>query len=271
MIKGQVSVIMSVFNCGDLVRTSIDSILAQTYTNWKMIICNDCSTDNTLEIINEYAKKYPDKFLIIQNEKNSRLAASLNHCLKYADGEYCARMDGDDYVTPDRFEEQVNYLKEHTNVDLVGTYMQRFNEDKFSDIVKVPLQPNKYTLKNAVPFNHGTIMTYKRVYDALGGYTVSDVTARAEDVDLWFRFFAAGFCGENIPEPLYFVRENVDAIKRRTVKSRWNAFKIRIYGYRLLKFPKRWIIKPFFVTLFKSLTPVCIVNIYRWFQSKFNK
>lgn len=271
MIKGQISVIMAVYNCGELVRTSIDSILAQTYTNWKMIICNDCSTDNTLEIINEYAQKYPDKFLIIQNEKNSRLAASLNHCLEYADGEFCARMDGDDYVSPDRFEKQIEFLNEYPNVDLVGTYMQRFNEDKFADIVKVPQKPNKYTLKNAVPFNHGTIMTYKRVYDELGGYTVSEVASRAEDVDLWFRFFAADFCGENIPEPLYFVRENVDAIKRRTFKSRWNAFKIRIYGYKLLKFPKIWIIKPFFITLFKSLTPVWIVNIYRWFQSKFNK
>ena len=271
MIKGHISVIMGVYNCGEIVRESIDSILAQTYTNWKMIICNDCSTDNTVEILNEYAEKYPEKFLIIHNKNNSRLAASLNYCLKYADGEFIARMDDDDISAPDRFEKQIAFLKENPDIDLVGTYMQRFDGDVYVDVVKTPLKPGKYTLKNAVPFNHATIMTYKRVYDKLGGYTVSPLTVRAEDLDLWFRFFAEGFSGENISEPLYFVRENIAAIKRRTLKSRWNAFKIRRYGYKLFNYPRHWIVKPFFITLIKSITPDFITSIYRWIQSKINK
>ena len=71
MNPGQVSVLMAVYNCQDTVRKSIDSILDQTYHNWQMIICDDCSTDLTPQIIQEYKDKYPEKFIIIRNEKRS--------------------------------------------------------------------------------------------------------------------------------------------------------------------------------------------------------
>lgn len=229
---------MAVYNCGELVRTSIDSILAQTYTNWKMIICNDCSTDNTVEIINEYAEKYPEKFVIIHNEKNSRLAASLNHCLKYADGEYCARMDGDDYVAPDRFEKQVAYLKNNPDVQLVGTLMQTFDDDgKLGRIISFPEKPDKYSLRFGPCFAHASIMTYTDVYNKVGGYTVSMRTMRSQDYDLWFRFFAKGFCGATIQEPLYFFREDVNAFLRRKPRLYLWAVVTRLKGFRLLKFP----------------------------------
>lgn len=268
---GKISVIMGIFNSSSTLHQAIDSILAQTYTNWQLVLCDDCSTDNTYEIAKSYQEKYPEKIILIKNDVNSRLAFTLNHCLQYADGEYIARMDDDDISAPDRFEKQIAFLIDNTDVDLVGTYMQRFDGNEKADIVKVSLNPDKFTLRNATPFNHATIMTYKRVYDALGGYTVAKRTARAEDFDLWFKFFYNGFCGKNIPEPLYFVRENVAAIKRRTFKSRWNAFKIRVYGYKLLDFPKIWIVKSFFITLYKSIIPVWITRIYRWFQKTINK
>ena len=127
MKKDLISVIMAVYNCASTLREAIDSILNQTYTNWEFIICDDCSTDNTLEVVREYEKKYPDKFKVIQNEVNSKLSFSLNHCLKYADGEFIARMDGDDISVPERFEKQIRYLKEHPDVDLCSTLVQRFD------------------------------------------------------------------------------------------------------------------------------------------------
>ena len=71
MNKGEISILMAVYNCADTLRQSIDSVLAQTYTDWKMIICDDCSTDDTPIIINEYKERHPDKFVIIKNEINS--------------------------------------------------------------------------------------------------------------------------------------------------------------------------------------------------------
>ena len=80
-MNDRVSVIMATYNCADTVGKAIDSILAQTYENWVMIICDDGSADNTLEILNRYKALYPDKFVIIRNETNRKLPYSLNHCL----------------------------------------------------------------------------------------------------------------------------------------------------------------------------------------------
>ncbi len=271
MNNEKISIIMGIYNCADTLPEAIDSIIAQTYTDWELIMCDDCSTDDTYKVAEEYKNKYPEKIILIRNEINSRLAFSLNHCLKYATGKYIARMDGDDISAPDRFEKQIKYLKENPDVDLVGTYIRRFDGNVFADIVTMPTKPNKFTMRNTVPFVHATVMTYKRVYDELNGYTVAKETARAEDADLWFRFFAADFKGVTIPEPLYFVRENVNAIKRRTLKSRWDALKVVRKGFKLLKYPKWWILIPTIKTIFKSITPVWITSIYRWFQKIINK
>lgn len=267
--NNKISVIMGIYNCADTLPAAIDSILAQTYTDWELIMCDDCSTDDTYKVAEEYKNKYPDKIILVRNEVNSRLAFSLNHCLKYARGKYVARMDGDDLSAPNRFEKQIAYLQQHPNIDVVGTFMQRFDGDEYADVVTMVQKPDKYTLRKQIPFNHATIMIYKSVYDKLGGYTVSKRTNRAQDYDLWFRFYHEGFVGENIPEVLYFVRENMSAIKRRSFKVRWTTFETAKIGYKLLGYPKHWIIIEFFKVAFKSLTPYWIFNLYRKFQKKF--
>ncbi len=240
MNQGQISVIMAVYNCADTVHQSIDSILAQTYTNWQFIICDDCSTDNTLQVINEYKDKYPDKFVIIQNEKNSRLAFSLNHCLEYAQGEFCARMDGDDYVSPDRFEKQVNFLREHPDIHLVGTFMRAFGGKTEGRIISYKEFPEKTDLRFGPCFAHASIMTYTHVYRETGGYTVSARTMRTQDYDLWFRFYAKGFRGANLQEALYFYREDANAYLRRKPKLYLWATVTRFKGFRLLRFPLKY-------------------------------
>ena len=105
------------------------------------------------------------------------------------------------------------------------------------------------------------------MYDILGGYTVLPRTVRGQDRDLWFRFFAAGYKGMNMQEPLYLVREDVEAIKRRTFKDRWISFQTEIYGYKLLKYPVHWYIMPV-VRLLKALVPQKLQMIYRDIQAK---
>ena len=268
MCEEKISIIMGVYNCSETINEAIDSILNQSYKNWQFIICDDCSTDNTYEILLTYKKLYPDKFIIVRNDTNSRLAASLNHCLRYATGKYVARMDGDDISHPERLEKQLKYLQENPNIDLVGTSMQRFNEHGMQDILYSIEKPNKYVLKNKVPFNHATILTYKSVYDKLGGYTVSDKTKRSQDYELWFRFYNEGFVGSNLKEPLYYVREDSAAIRRRTFKVRFNSYRIAISGYKLLKFPFYWYIPLTAEFLFKVATPYFVIDLYRKYQSK---
>ncbi len=267
-MNGKISIIMGIYNCSETLPEAIESILAQTYENWELIMCDDCSTDDTYKVAEEYKNKYPDRIILVQNEKNSKLAFSLNHCLEMATGKYVARMDGDDIALPERFEKQVQFLNEHPDIHLVGTAMQRFDEDGLHDIHYPPEKVDRYTLRNRVPFCHATILTYKHVYDELNGYTVAERTVRGQDCDLWYRFFYKNFNGTNIMEPLYLVREDKNAIRRRTAKRRWYAYQTELIGYRLLNYPKRWLIRLTVMTFVKSITPFFIVDKYRDFQSK---
>lgn len=236
----KISVIMAVYNCEDLVSDAIESILDQTYQNWELIICNDCSTDGTYNVVKKYADNYPDKIILIENEKNSKLPYSLNHCLTYATGKYVARMDGDDVSLPTRFEKQVEFLRANPDIDLVGTGMEVYDGHKIIGTNISPSVVDKYSLKISTCFCHATIMTYKYVYDKLNGYSLEDRAIRVEDIDLWFRFFAAGFKGANLPDLLYRVTDDENAYKRRKFGLRIHAMKTLFYGYRLLKYPIHW-------------------------------
>ena len=259
---------MGIYNCAETLPDAISSIINQTYTNWQLIMCDDCSTDGTYSVAESYVKQYPDKMVLVKNEQNMRLAYSLNHCLLYADGELVARMDGDDLCAPDRFEKQVRFLDEHPDIQLVGTAMQRFDKDGYHDIVYGVEHPDRFSLRRHTPFCHATIMTYKYVYDKLQGYTVAERTKRGQDYDLWFRFYAEGFSGENLKDPLYYVREDKNAVRRRTAKVRINSYKTTRIGFRLLGYPKWWIIEPTVTLIVKCLTPYFVIDIYRKMQRK---
>ena len=264
----KVSVIMGIYNCAPTLREAIDSIIGQTYDNWQLVMCDDCSTDDTYAVAEEYRRQYPEKMILLRNEKNMRLSYSLNRCLAAADGVYIARMDGDDVSAPERFEKQVAYLESHKDVQLVGTAMQRFDEHGFHDIDSKPEHPDMYTLRKDKPFNHATVLTYKYVYDKLNGYTVSDRTKRSQDYDLWFRFYREGFAGDNLSEALYYVREDENAIKRRTFRVRLNSYLITVHGFRLLGYPKRWLIRPTAQFIVKSVVPFKLQYAYRLWQQR---
>lgn len=259
-MNDKVSVIMACYNCAETLPKAIDSILAQTYENWVMICCDDGSKDNTLEVLNSYKERYPEKFVIIKNNGNRQLPYSLNHCLKYVETELVARMDGDDWSTPDRFEKQVSFLKAHPEYDLVGTGVA-VNDGKtqIASIIKTEI-PTKETMLHQNAFSHATIMTYKRVYDQLGGYSLDPTVLRVEDVDLWCRFLAAGFKGYNLPDELYVILEDRNAVKRRTLKARLNSAKTRSRGYRLMGFKGITLYKPYLIVL-KAFVPTGLYQI----------
>ncbi len=262
MDNEKVSVLMSMYNCEATLEAATDSIIAQTYENWQLIMCDDCSTDGTLAIAKRYALKYPDKIILTSTASHSFAAAARNECLKYADGKYVAVMDADDISCPDRFEKQIAFLNSHPGIHLVGTAMRRFDASGDGKTVYAKEFPDKFDLKHAPCFNHATVMTYKYVFDKVGGYTACERTQRGEDYDLWFKFFYHSFKGANISEPLYRVRENMAAIKRRTARSRINICKTVLMGYKLLGFPKRWYIYPV-LKLYKCLVPYKLIPFLR--------
>lgn len=246
---------MAVYNCQNTVAEAIESILDQTFQDFEFVICDDCSDDGTYQIVCNYAERYPDKIVVVRNEKNSKLAYSLNHCLRNVRGKYIARMDGDDASVPERFEKQYDFLQKNRQYDLVGTAMSFFDESGEWGKVEKNQLPSVKDKLGGVCFNHATIMIKKSAYDCVGNYTDIPRTLRCEDIDLWYKLFAAGLKGYNTKDVLYRVRVDEDAMKRRSFALRLNVFKTMSAGYKLMNFP--W---PYYIFLLKPLIAGLIPN-----------
>lgn len=262
-----VSIIMGAYNAASTIRAALDSILAQTFTDWEFIICDDSSSDDTLQICREYAAAHPGRFRVLTNERNMKLPATLNRCLSVARGKLIARMDADDLSTPARLALQVAFLESRPDVDLVGSSMQRFDRSGLGSLVVPVERPDRNTLRRRVPFCHATILARREVYEEIGGYNESTRTSRGQDVDLWFNFYRLEMVGFNLLEPLYMVREDAAAIRRRTATVRWNSFLTMVNGYRMLGYPIHWYVRPV-LELGKVLVPFRAQQWYRRWQAR---
>jgi hypothetical protein len=225
----RISVIMGIYNCASTITEALDSLLAQTYQDFKVIMCDDGSSDNTIEIAQSYVNRYPGKFFLIKNEQNLKLAATLNHCLEYADTEYIARMDGDDLCSTDRFEKQVNFLDENRQYSHVSSSMKLFDEDGFYGLMKVhDCEPGNNAFKNGTPYFHAPTIFRRDALETVGYYTAAPRVERVEDYYLWYKFHRAGLQGYNLSEPLYYMRNDKNAFSRRKFRDRVRSFKVKI-------------------------------------------
>lgn len=231
----KISVIMGIYNCGATLPQAIDSILAQTETDWELILCDDGSGDDTYAVAERYREQYPEKIVLLKNEQNMGLHATLNRCLEAAKGEFIARMDGDDISMPERLAVQLQYLQENPDMALVGTSCTFFDENGTWGWGSARRQPTKEDIFYNRSFVHPTVMVRRSAYDAVGGYTVSRLTRRAEDYDLWCKLYEKGMQGYNLPEYLVAVRDDRDALKRRRFVHYWELSRLHWQWHRRLK------------------------------------
>lgn len=126
IVNPTISIGMPVFNCGRTVAAAITSILNQTLTDWELLIIDDGSTDNTLEIVTSF---HDPRITIARGVDNKGLPARLNECVAQARGRFFARMDGDDIAYPERLECQLEFLEQHPDVDLVAGWAVVFRSD----------------------------------------------------------------------------------------------------------------------------------------------
>lgn len=224
--KPLVSVLMGIYNCADTLEEAVDCIINQTYENWELIMCDDCSSDNTYEVAVRIAQK-DNRIRVIKNEKNLTLAPTLNHCFEEAGGEYLARMDGDDVCDKDRFEKEVKVLNEHPEYAVVSSGMRFYDENGVYGEIINPEEPKGEDFVNHSPICHAPCMMRADALRKVGGYSNSPEVERIEDYDLWVRMYAEGYKAYNIQEPLYSMREGRDAIKRKKFKFRVTEYKLR--------------------------------------------
>ena len=185
-----ISVVMSVFNGGDYLRKSIESILNQSYLNFEFIIIDDGSTDTSLEII----KSYKDNRIVLINRKNKGFITSLNEGIEKSKGKYIARMDADDISFPSRLEKQFDFI-EKNNLDICGGHYLLINKNgKINGLNVVPTSHKMCTLSLffKVPFAHPSVMIRKQFLDENSLEYGQSSYKIAEDLDLWLRMHRCG-------------------------------------------------------------------------------
>lgn len=224
---------MGIYNCASTLEQAVDSIKNQTYENWELILCDDGSTDNTYEVAQKLAKT-DERIKLIKNDCNCGLNQTLNNCLALADGEYVARMDGDDDCLSSRFEKQVSFLKEHPEYQIVSSAMTLFDENGEWGQKNVIEQPMAKDVVTGNPICHAPVMMYRQCMESVGGYTVDSRMIRVEDVNLWIKLYVQGYRCYNIQEPLYRMRNDKNAFSRRKYKYRINSTYVRIQGCKML-------------------------------------
>lgn len=228
---------MGIYNCATTLVEALDSLYAQTFQDFKIVLCEDGSTDNTYEVAKSYAEVH-DNIILIRNEHNMGLNYTLNRCLEYADTEYCARMDGDDISIPTRFEKQIKFLDEHPEYAIVSTPMIYFDENGEFHRGKIHNQtPSKYDFIRGTPFCHAPCMVRTEAYKAVEGYTNERRLIRVEDYHLWFKMYSLGYKGYILSEHLYKMRDDRAAMNRRSFKNRINEVYVRWIGYKMLRLP----------------------------------
>ena len=216
---------MAVFNAEDHLYESIKSIINQSFRDYELIIINDGSTDDSLNIINKFKKN--DNRIKIFNQKNIGLTKSLNIAARKAKGEYILRQDADDYSDPKRFKKQIDYLIKNNLVALgsnctnlydnnIKTIWGYFNDHEIKKIVY--LRP---------PFAHGTAIFRKDIFDKVGMYNEKYYTS--QDLDLWIKISKYGKISM-LKERLVFRYINKKSISQsKKFRQFYDSFKIRLH------------------------------------------
>lgn len=232
-----ISVIMGIYNCEDTLAEAIDCIVQQTYTDWELIMCDDGSSDRTVEIAKNYVGKFPDKMILMQNKQNCGLNHTLNKCLMKASGDYIARMDGDDLCSKDRFEKEIRVLQSEPSISFVSSNMFFFDENGIWGCSHTKEYPEKKDFLRGTPFCHAPSMVIREAYISVNGYSEDARLLRVEDYHLWMKMYKLGFKGKNLSEPLYQMRDDRNAYNRRKFKYRVNEAFVKALAIKELKLP----------------------------------
>lgn len=201
----KLSVILPVYNGEKYLHAAIESILAQSFTDFEMLVMNDGSTDGSAAIISSFNDP---RVIAIENEKNRGLIYTLNRGIDLAKGEFIARMDADDIALPERFARQIELL-EKEDVAMVATTVKLIDEegnplpDWKADVNNISLQNIKTYLLRDNCIAHPTVMGKTSVFRS---YKYRFNQKYSEDYDLWLRLVADGKIIHKIDEPLLLHR-----------------------------------------------------------------
>lgn len=219
-----VSVITPTFNCGAYILETIRSVQAQTFDNWEMIIVDDCSTDDTKEIVGQACEKDP-RIKYVRLKTNSGAAVARTEAMKLAKGNYMAFLDSDDLWKPEKLEKQLAFMEEN-RYPFTATAYEKIDESgrKLNKIVNVIDRTSYNRLLLDCPIGNSTVM-YD--VDKMGKFEVPNIKKRNDDA-LWLKMLKQEKYIYGLHEVLmeYRVRSNsISSNKLSLVKYHWKLYR----------------------------------------------
>ena len=207
MTNKTVSVYINAYNAEKFIEQTVNSILAQTYKNLKVVVIDDCSTDSTVDLLKAIKD---DRLFIYSLPTNSHIAYTLNEGLKYMDGDYIAHCDADDLWQPEKIEKQVNFLENHseygacfTHTNMIDTDGKILEENNFYEIYNIENRSQaqwlNFLCNKANHLNHSTFLARKEIIEKVGKYDLS--MPSLHDFDYWMRLVCV--C------PIWIIEENL--------------------------------------------------------------
>lgn len=216
-----VSIIMPSYNTGRFIKETIESVLSQTYTNWELLIVDDCSTDNTDDVIKEYLTDFRIHYL--KNAKNSGAAVSRNKALQEAKGKWIAFLDSDDLWTPNKLEKQISFMKSNGYHFSYTNYVEIDETSK--ELGKLVTGPKKITKTGMYRYCWPGCLTV--MYDAskIGLIQIEDIK-KNNDYAMWLKVCHKANC--------FLLNETLAKYRKRTGSISNHSYKTLIkWHYKL--------------------------------------
>ncbi len=223
----KVSVVTPAYNAEKYIGAAIDSILAQTFSEFEFIVIDDCSTDNTWQIIQSYAAKDP-RIIAIKNEMNLGIAGNRNKGVGLAQGKYIVWQDADDISVPTRIEKQYQFMEAHPEAGIIGGFLQFFDDEHectgFRKYKADDLSLRKRIFRYS-PVAQPASMIRKKCLEEVGEYNLA--YPPAEDIDMSFRI-GEKYQFANLQDVMIRYREHPNsATFTRLKKIEFSTLKIR--------------------------------------------
>lgn len=222
--NGKVSIIMAAYNAEKTIRQAIESVLTQTYSDFELLVVNDCSKDQTQAIIEEYSRRDPRVRMMI-NPHNMGVSHTRLNGLNAATGEWIAVLDSDDAWMPDKLEKQMALQKRNGAV-LLFTGSQFIDSDgnKIDWVLNVPEKVNYRTLLKQNILSNSSSLCRKDLYKKY--YAIGD--GMHEDFALWLNILKNGEVAYGVNEPLLIYRvssKSKSGNKIKAAKMNWNTYR----------------------------------------------
>lgn len=212
---GLVSIVVTNYNNERYIEACLDSLRRQSYKNIELIVIDDCSSDNSRQVIRAWKKKYKHqlrhRIMVVNMPRNIGYAGAVTQGMYLAKGEFIAMQDGDDLSAHDRIEKQVNFLRSNRRFSLVGTNYRKFVHDTSKGTLPGWLCFDADVIKRRYAqgghcISHGTILFRGALFDELGGPTRK--LDGAEDYEMIAKCINAGYKVTNLREVLYYYRSH---------------------------------------------------------------